>query len=222
VGHATHIEEFLKISPVLPVVTFEETASACDLARALLEGGIAVMEVTLRTAAGLRAIEAIARGVPQVRVGAGSVMRAADLHAAADAGASFAVSPGATAALLSEGRGTPIPYLPAIATASELMIGMDAGYDCFKYFPAASAGGLEMLGAFAGPFPQARFCPTGGITDRSLASYLALPNVLCVGGSWLTPPDAMASHDWARITKLASAACGVGRGGRKDAPRDSR
>src|SRR3974390_681855 len=143
VGHVTDIEPFLKISPVLPVVTIEDAASACDLARALLAGGIGVMEVTLRSAAGLRAIEAIARGVPEISVGAGSVLRAADLQAAADAGASFAVSPGATPALLSEGRRARIAYLPGIATASELMIGMDAGYGRFKYFPAASAGGLE-------------------------------------------------------------------------------
>ena len=220
-GHAADIETFLKISPVLPVVTIEDAASACDLARALLAGGVGVMEVTLRSAAGLPAIEAIARGVPDVSVGAGSVLRVADLHAAADAGAAFAVSPGATSALLDAGRSARIAYLPAIATASELMTGMDAGYGCFKYFPAASAGGLEMLRAFAGPFPQARFCPTGGITERTLASYLALPNVLCAGGSWLTPRDLIASHDWARITRLARVACRMGRGGKDTAPNNS-
>jgi 2-dehydro-3-deoxyphosphogluconate aldolase/(4S)-4-hydroxy-2-oxoglutarate aldolase len=129
-----------------------------------------------------------------------------DLHSAASAGAAFAISPGSTASLLEAGRIAAIPYLPAVASASELMNGLAAGYRCFKFFPAGAAGGIPMLKSFAGPFPDARFCPTGGITQDTVRSYLELPNVLCAGGSWLSPADALAARDWARIEKLAAAA----------------
>jgi 2-dehydro-3-deoxyphosphogluconate aldolase / (4S)-4-hydroxy-2-oxoglutarate aldolase len=197
------IEHFLRLSPVMPVVTLGDAAIAADLARAFVRGGIRVIEVTLRTPAALLAIEAIARAVPEITVGAGTVLSITDLHAAATAGAAFAISPGATATLLGAGATAPIPYLPAVATASELMAGLAAGYRCFKFFPAAPAGGTAMLKAFAGPFSEARFCPTGGITQDSVKSYLDLPNVLCAGGSWLTPADALAARDWARIEALA-------------------
>ena len=202
----TGIERFLRLSPVMPVVTIEDAQIAPDLARAFVRGGIRVIEVTLRTPAGLSAIEAISRAEPDIRVGAGTVLSVADLKAAANAGAAFAISPGSTPTLLEAGRNASIPYLPAVATASELMSGLAAGYQFFKFFPAVAAGGIPMLESFAGPFPEARFCPTGGITQSTVGSYLALSNVLCAGGSWLSPADALAAHDWARIEALAAAA----------------
>src|SRR6185312_1261130 len=200
------IEEFLRLSPVMPVVTIEDAGIAADLARAFVRGGIRVIEVTLRTPAALKAIEAISRAEPDIRVGAGTVLSVSDLQAAAKAGAAFAISPGSTAALLEAGRTSAIPYLPAVATASELMDGIAAGYRCFKFFPAGAAGGIAMLKSFAGPFPDARFCPTGGISQATVKSYLDLPNVLCAGGSWLTPADAVAKKDWSVIESLASKA----------------
>jgi 2-dehydro-3-deoxyphosphogluconate aldolase/(4S)-4-hydroxy-2-oxoglutarate aldolase len=200
------IEGFLRLSPVMPVVIIEDAGIAADLAHAFVRGGIRVIEVTLRTPAALRAIESIARAVPDIAVGAGTVLSIPDLHAAADAGAAFAISPGSTPALLEAGRVASIPYLPAVATASELMNGLAAGYQFFKFFPAAAAGGIPMLKSFAGPFPDARFCPTGGITQDTVKSYLELPNVLCAGGSWLSPADALAARDWARIETLAAKA----------------
>jgi 2-dehydro-3-deoxyphosphogluconate aldolase/(4S)-4-hydroxy-2-oxoglutarate aldolase len=202
----TEIEQFLRLSPVMPVVTIDDAQIGPDLARALLRGGIRVIEVTLRTPAALQAIEAIARAVPDIRVGAGTVLSASDLQAAANAGAAFAISPGCTAALLEAGSHAAIPYLPAVATASELMSALAAGYRFFKFFPAEAAGGIAMLKSFAGPFAQAGFCPTGGITPNTLKLYLALPNVLCAGGSWLSPAEALAARDWARIEALAAAA----------------
>jgi 2-dehydro-3-deoxyphosphogluconate aldolase/(4S)-4-hydroxy-2-oxoglutarate aldolase len=205
-GTVAAIEEFLRMSPVMPVVTIEDASIAPDLARAFVRGGIRVIEVTLRTPAALKAIEAIARSEPDVRVGAGTVLSKADLDASAKAGAAFAISPGATPQLLEAGQQSSIPYLPAIATASELMSGLAAGYRCFKFFPAGAAGGVAMLKSFAGPFPDARFCPTGGITQETVRSYLDLTNVLCAGGSWLTPTDALAARDWTRIEALAAKA----------------
>lgn len=200
------IERILRLSPVMPVVTIEETDIAPELARAFVRGGVRVIEVTLRTSAALRAIEVIAREVPEISVGAGTVLSTDDLRAAASAGAAFAISPGATSILLEAGTHSPIPYLPAVATASELMAGLGHGYHCFKFFPAGAAGGTSMLRSLAGPFPQARFCPTGGITQETVGSYLALPNVLCAGGSWLSPADALAARDWKRIEALAAKA----------------
>jgi len=203
------IEDVLRASPVMPVVTIDNAATAPDLARAFVRGGIRVIEVTLRTPAALEAIEKIASAVPEIRVGAGTVVSIADLHAAASAGASFAISPGATPTLLAGGASGPIPYLPAVATASELMAGIAAGYRFFKFFPAAAAGGIPMLKSLAGPFPDARFCPTGGISQETAHSYLELPNVLCVGGSWLTPADALTTRDWDRIQRLAAKAAAL-------------
>lgn len=203
---SAEIERILRLSPVMPVVVIEEADLAPELARAFVRGGIRVVEITLRTPAALAAIEAIASQVPEIAVGAGTVLSPEDLQAAASAGATFAISPGMTSALLSAAASAPIPYLPAVATASDLMQGLACGYDCFKFFPAGPAGGTAMLRAFAGPFPQARFCPTGGITQESVSSYLDLPNVLCAGGSWLSPADALAARDWKRIEALASRA----------------
>jgi 2-dehydro-3-deoxyphosphogluconate aldolase/(4S)-4-hydroxy-2-oxoglutarate aldolase len=204
--HSGAIEKFLRLSPVMPVVTFTDPAVAIDVARALVRGGIRVIEVTLRTPVALKAMELIAKSVPEITVGAGTVLSLADLKASAEAGAAFAISPGATDALLSAGTSGPIPYLPAVATASELMAGLAAGYQCFKFFPAGAAGGIPLLNALGGPFPDARFCPTGGISQSTVKSYLDLPNVLCAGGSWLTPAEAMKNKDWTLIESLAAKA----------------
>jgi 2-dehydro-3-deoxyphosphogluconate aldolase/(4S)-4-hydroxy-2-oxoglutarate aldolase len=205
------IAEILQLSPVMPVVTIEEAAAGPDLARALVRGGIKVIEVTLRTPQALAAIEAIAAEVPEICVGAGTVMSPDDLNLAANAGAAFAISPGATRELLAAGANFRIPYLPAVATASELMSAMAAGFRYFKLFPANVAGGVQALKAFYGPFPEVRFCPTGGINLQTAGSYLDLPNVLCVGGSWLTPGDLLKSHDWGRIESLAREATALRR-----------
>jgi 2-dehydro-3-deoxyphosphogluconate aldolase / (4S)-4-hydroxy-2-oxoglutarate aldolase len=205
-SRAQIIERLLRLSPVMPVVTLEDAAVAADLARALVRGGIRVIEVTLRTPAGLRAIERIAAEVQEISVGAGTVLSIADLHAAASAGAAFAISPGATATLLAGAGAGPLPYVPAVASASELMAGVAAGYRFFKFFPATAAGGIPMLKALGAPFPEVRFCPTGGITQETARSFLELPNVLCVGGSWLAPPEALQSRDWSRIESLAAKA----------------
>jgi 2-dehydro-3-deoxyphosphogluconate aldolase/(4S)-4-hydroxy-2-oxoglutarate aldolase len=203
------IESILKLSPVMPVVTIDDATVAGDLARALARGGIKSIEVTLRTPAALRSIEVIARAIPEIRVGAGTVLTPEDLRAAEQAGASFAISPGATPALLEAGRQSAIPYLPAVATASEVMAGLSAGYRYFKFFPATAAGGIASLKGFAGPFPQVRFCPTGGITAETAPTFLALKNVLCVGGSWLTPAEAIAARDWVQIEMLAERAAAL-------------
>jgi 2-dehydro-3-deoxyphosphogluconate aldolase/(4S)-4-hydroxy-2-oxoglutarate aldolase len=203
------IAEILRLSPVMPVVTIEEAAAGPDLARALVNGGIRVIEVTLRTSQALRAIEAIAREVPDICLGAGTVMNQEDLSNAANAGARFAISPGATRELLEAGSTFRIPYLPAVATASELLTAMAVGYSHFKLFPANVAGGVSALKAFYGPFPNARFCPTGGVSLQTAGGYLEQPNVLCVGGSWLTPNDAVKARDWKKIEALAREAAAL-------------
>jgi 2-dehydro-3-deoxyphosphogluconate aldolase/(4S)-4-hydroxy-2-oxoglutarate aldolase len=205
------IAEILQLSPVMPVVTIENPAGGPDLARALVRGGIKVIEVTLRTPQALAAIKAIAAEVPEIRVGAGTVMSPDDLNRAADAGAAFAISPGATRELLAAGANFRIPYLPAVATASELMTALAAGFRYFKLFPANAAGGLQALKGFYGPFPEARFCPTGGITLQTAGSFLDLPNVMCVGGSWLTPGELLKARDWGRIESLAREAAALRR-----------
>lgn len=200
------IEEILSAAPVMPVVTIDDAAKAAPLARALAAGGLRAIEVTLRTPQALEAVRIIASEVPEALPGVGTVLSAKDLAAAAQAGARFAVSPGATPDLLAAARDQALPYLPAIATASELMAAMQAGFQVCKFFPASSSGGVGVLKAFAGPFPSVRFNPTGGIDAGSAPAYLALPNVLCVGGSWITPADAIAAGDFARIERLAHAA----------------
>jgi 2-dehydro-3-deoxyphosphogluconate aldolase/(4S)-4-hydroxy-2-oxoglutarate aldolase len=205
------IDAIMQLSPVIPVVTIDDASLAADVAQALVKGGIRVIEVTLRTGAALRAIENIARRVPEICVGAGTVLNVADLQASVKAGAAFAISPGATTELLAAGRSSAIPYLPAVATASELMTGLAAGHRHFKFFPANVAGGVAALKALYGPFPEARFCPTGGVTPSTAGSYLELPNVLCVGGSWITPLDLQAARNWAQIESLARAAAAMRR-----------
>lgn len=192
--------------PVIPVIVLENAEHALPLARALLAGGVKVLEVTLRTPAGLRAIEAIARALPEALVGAGTVLDAADARRALDAGARFAVSPGYTPELGRACRQLQLPLLPGVATAGEIMAALADGYRFLKLFPAQAVGGIALLNALASPFAQVQFCPTGGITAASAPDYLALPNVRCVGGSWLTPADALRAGDWARISTLAGAA----------------
>jgi 2-dehydro-3-deoxyphosphogluconate aldolase/(4S)-4-hydroxy-2-oxoglutarate aldolase len=198
--------ELASHGPVIPVIVIDDVRHAVPMARALVAGGVRVLEVTLRTAAGLAAIEAIARDVPEAIVGAGTVRSAADARAAHAAGSRFAVSPGYTAAVGQACRDLGLPLLPGVATASEVMAAQDDGLSFLKFFPATAAGGLPMLKALGGPFPDVVFCPTGGITVDTAAQFLALPNVKVCGGSWLTPAPAMAAGDWARITDLARAA----------------
>ena len=189
--------------PVMSVVTIHNIADAVPLARALAAGGLPAIEVTLRTSAGLEAIRAIAAEVEGAIIGAGTVVTPADLAAVEKAGATFAISPGSTPALLAAGRDAGIPYIPAVATPSELMAGLDAGYSAFKLFPATVVGGVSWLKAIGGPFANVRFCPTGGIDLKTAPDFLALPNVMCVGGSWTTPAAAVSAGDWAGIESLA-------------------
>lgn len=202
-GKRMTIEQVLAVTPVLPLVTLARAQDAAEIARALHRGGFATIEITLRTPAALAAIEAIARLVPEIIVGAGTILSPEDMRLAAAAGATFAVSPGATPALLTAGRDGSIAYLPGVATASEIQAGLEAGYRCFKFFPAAGAGGTAALKAFAGPFPQVRFCATGGIVPDTAQSYLDLPNVLSIGGPWLAPEQLVSQCDWAAIEALA-------------------
>jgi 2-dehydro-3-deoxyphosphogluconate aldolase / (4S)-4-hydroxy-2-oxoglutarate aldolase len=201
---AMTIEQVLAASPIMAVVVVEDATSAPALARALLAGGVRSIEITLRTPAAMEAIRRVAGEVEGALVGAGTVLSPAELYACAEAGAKFAVSPGATAALLDAGRDAPIPYLPAIATASEIMEGLARGYRAFKAFPASAIGGVAALKAFHGPFAEVRFCPTGGITADTAKDYLAMPNVACVGGSWLTPMDKVKAGDWAGVEQIAA------------------
>ena len=189
--------------PVIPVIVLQRVQDAVPLAEALLAGGVKVLEVTLRTAVALQSIEAIARALPEAVVGAGTVRNALDAQAALDAGSRFAVSPGYTSALGDACRRIGLPLLPGVATASEVMAASADGLGFLKFFPAQQAGGLAMLKALGGPFPDIVFCPTGGITLETAPQFLALPNVKVCGGSWLTPADAVAAADWARITRLA-------------------
>jgi 2-dehydro-3-deoxyphosphogluconate aldolase/(4S)-4-hydroxy-2-oxoglutarate aldolase len=200
------LDGVLARSKIIPVLTIERVADAVPLARALVEGGVPVLEVTLRTAAGLDAAAAMIAAVPEAIVGIGTVLTAEDLARASAIGARFALSPGATPALLAAAARASIPFMPGVATASEVMAAMQHGFDTMKFFPANTAGGPAALRGFAGPFPSARFCPTGGVGDENAAAWLALGNVVAVGGSWLTPAAALACGDWAAITRRAARA----------------
>jgi 2-dehydro-3-deoxyphosphogluconate aldolase/(4S)-4-hydroxy-2-oxoglutarate aldolase len=189
--------------PVIPVLVIHRLEDAVPLARALVDGGVRVLEVTLRTPAALACMEAIARAVPEAIVGAGTVRSASDAKAARDAGCRFAVSPGYRSEIGAACRELGLALLPGVATASEVMHAHADGHDFLKFFPATAAGGVAMLQAFAGPFADIVFCPTGGITAETAPRFLALPNVRVCGGSWLTPADALAAGDWPRITGLA-------------------
>ncbi len=194
---------YLSLSPVVPVLTIERVQDAVPLARALVAGGLKVLEVTLRTPLAVEAMARIAAEVPDAVLAAGTVLSVDDLERSAKAGARFAFSPGLADFMLEPQA---LPILPGVATASEIMKGLEAGLDTFKFFPAAPAGGVGALKGFHGPFAGVAFCPTGGIGAANARDYLALPNVLCVGGSWVAPTEAMAAGDWAQIEGLARAA----------------
>ena len=195
--------ELALLGPVIPVIVINRLEDAVPMAQALVDGGVKVLEVTLRTSIALQCMEAIARHVPGAIVGAGTVRSVADARAAKDAGCTFAVSPGYTSQIGLACREIGLPLLPGTATGSEVMQANADGYFFLKFFPAMQAGGLAMLKALAGPFTDVVFCPTGGITLETAPQFLALPNVKVCGGSWLTPADAVAAKDWARITRLA-------------------
>ena len=193
-------------SRVVPVIVISHVDQAVPMAHALLEGGIDVMEITLRHSAGLAAIEAVAKQVPQMLVGAGTLTRAAEMQQVKDAGARFALSPGMSEALVQAAMDCQLPFMPGVMSPSEVMQARDLGFGLMKLFPAAQAGGLGMLKALSGPLGDVQFCPTGGVTPENMTEFLKLPNVAMVGGSWLTPADAVAQGDWARITRLAQEA----------------
>ena len=195
--------QVMQDASVIPVIVLNDVAHAVPMARALVAGGIRMLEVTLRTSQALACMEAIAKAVPDAVVGAGTVRTAADAKAAANAGAKFAVSPGYTSAVGQACRDQGLSLLPGVATGSEIMMAQEDGYTDLKFFPAIQAGGTAMLKAWSGPFFDVRFCPTGGVTSQNATEFLSLPNVACVGGSWLVPADALAQGDWARIEKLA-------------------
>jgi 2-dehydro-3-deoxyphosphogluconate aldolase/(4S)-4-hydroxy-2-oxoglutarate aldolase len=200
------IVEILAQAPVIPVLVIDDVAHAVPLGRALVAGGLPVLEVTFRTKAAGDCIAAMISEVEGAIVGAGTVIDAPMRQAAADLGCAFTVSPGLIEGERAEG---PVPLLPGIATPTELIAGLAAGFDHFKLFPANVVGGPGALKALHGPFPQARFCPTGGVSAANAGEYLALPNVVCVGGSWVAPPDAVRAGDWDRITRLAREAAGL-------------
>ncbi|MFJ2826426.1 bifunctional 4-hydroxy-2-oxoglutarate aldolase/2-dehydro-3-deoxy-phosphogluconate aldolase [Streptomyces sp. NPDC087263] len=199
----------LDLAPVVPVVVLKDAADAVPLARALVAGGLPVIEVTLRTPAALDAIRAVAAEVPDAVVGAGTVLSPAQVAQSVDAGARFLVSPGWTDVLLAAMEGSGVPFLPGVSTTSEVVALLERGVRDMKFFPAQAAGGTAYLRSLAGPLPQARFCPTGGIGLASAPEYLALPNVGCVGGSWMLPEDAVAARDWGRIESLAREAAAL-------------
>lgn len=194
------LDATLTRSPVIPVLVIDDLAHAVPLGKALVAGGLSVLEITMRTPVALECIRRMAGEIEGAVVGVGTVLNRAMIEEAAEAGAAFAVSPGL---IPDQPAGGPCPLLPGIATATELMAGLALGYERFKLFPANVAGGLEALKAFASPFAQAKFCPTGGVNAKNAADYLALPNVICVGGSWVAPGDAVRAGDWERITRLA-------------------
>lgn len=197
------VESTLRLAPVVPVVIIEDASKAVGMARALVAGGVPAIEVTLRTPAALDAVRAIAAEVEGAFVGVGTVLTAKDLDAALKAGAKFAVSPGSSPKLLDAADDSELPLLPGAATASEAMELLERGYRFQKFFPAVPAGGPKLIGAWASPLPQIRFCPTGGVSLANAHEFLSLPNVVCVGGSWLTPADKLAAGDYAAIETLA-------------------
>ncbi|MEY9778350.1 bifunctional 4-hydroxy-2-oxoglutarate aldolase/2-dehydro-3-deoxy-phosphogluconate aldolase [Arthrobacter sp. MW3 TE3886] len=201
----------LHVSPVIPVVTIDDPRHAVPIARALADGGVRIIELTLRTESALTSLKRIADEVPDILVGAGTVLTPAQADAAIDAGAQFLVSPGITTTLLDHLLTTGVPFLPGVATIGEVMGVLERGLTAMKFFPAGPAGGPGYLAAVGAPIPQVQFCPTGGISLDSAPGYLALPNVSCVGGSWLTPKTAVENKDWEQITKLAREASGLRR-----------
>lgn len=199
-------QEIMTISPIIPVIAIDDASKAIDLAHALMAGGIRVLEITLRTPAALDAIHLLTHEVPEAVVGAGTVLNRDDLFKVMEAGAQFAISPGSTPELLTEASIHQFPLLPGVATASEIMQGLDMGFTHFKLFPAVTAGGIGALKSFAGPFQNAVFCPTGGIDEKNFTDFLALKNVLCVGGSWVAPGALTKAANFKEITRITTSA----------------
>jgi len=204
-----NLDQIIDATSVMPVMVVDRPEDAVPLARALVEGGIRVLEITLRTAAGLDAVKAIRQEVPDAIVGVGTIATPAQLEASIAAGAQFGVSPGTTPTLLKAIVESRLPFFPGVATTTEVMQVLEGGLTVMKFFPAVAAGGIKMLESFRGPFPQVRFCPTGGINAQNAPDFFKLPNVVCVGGSWLTPKDLIAAGNWAEITRLAKEAAAL-------------
>ncbi|MFP6317622.1 bifunctional 4-hydroxy-2-oxoglutarate aldolase/2-dehydro-3-deoxy-phosphogluconate aldolase [Helicobacter pylori] len=200
------IIEILQISPIVPVVVIENIKDAVPLAQSLIEGGIPIIEVTLRSSCALEAIELIAKNVPKMRVGAGTILNSAQLEQAQNRGAEFLISPGLTKTLLEHAKKKGMPLIPGVSSSSEVMQALEWGYSALKFFPAEYCGGVKLLNAFNGPFKGVKFCPTGGISADNMRSYLNLENVLCVGGSWLTPKDLIQNKEWGKITEICKRA----------------
>lgn len=196
------IIEILQISPIIPVVVIENIKDAVPLAQSLVEGGIHIIEVTLRSSCALEAIELIAKSVPKMRVGAGTILNPTQLEQAQNRGAEFLISPGLTIKLLEHAKKKDMPLIPGVSSSSEVMQALEVGYSALKFFPAEYCGGVKLLNAFNGPFKGVKFCPTGGISADSMRSYLNLENVLCVGGSWLTPKNLIQNKEWDKITEI--------------------
>ncbi len=200
------IIEVLQISPIVPVVVIEDLNDAVPLAQSLIEGGIPIIEVTLRSSCALEAIELIAKNVPKMRVGAGTILNLTQLEQAQNRGAEFLISPGLTIKLLEHAKKKDMPLIPGVSSSSEVMQALELGYNTLKFFPAEYCGGVKLLNAFNGPFKGVKFCPTGGISADNMRSYLDLENVLCVGGSWLTPKDLIQNKEWDKITEICKRA----------------
>ncbi|WP_154442026.1 bifunctional 4-hydroxy-2-oxoglutarate aldolase/2-dehydro-3-deoxy-phosphogluconate aldolase [Helicobacter pylori] len=196
------IIEVLQISPIVPVVVIENIKDAVPLAQSLVEGGIHIIEVTLRSSCALEAIELIAKNVPKMRVGAGTILNPTQLEQAQNRGAEFLISPGLTIKLLEHAKKKDMPLIPGVSSGSEVMQALELGYNALKFFPAEYCGGVKLLNAFNGPFKGVKFCPTGGISADNMHSYLNLENVLCVGGSWLTPKHLIQNKEWDKITEI--------------------
>ncbi|WQR65818.1 bifunctional 4-hydroxy-2-oxoglutarate aldolase/2-dehydro-3-deoxy-phosphogluconate aldolase [Helicobacter pylori] len=200
------IIEILQISPIVPVVVVENIKDAVPLAQSLIEGGIPIIEVTLRSSCALEAIELIAKNVPKMRVGAGTILNLTQLEQAQNRGAEFLISPGLTPSLLEHAKKKNMPLIPGVSSSSEVMQALELGYNALKFFPAEYCGGVKLLNAFNGPFKGVKFCPTGGISADNMRSYLNLENVLCVGGSWLTPKNLIQNKEWDKITEICKRA----------------
>ncbi|GAA8351245.1 bifunctional 4-hydroxy-2-oxoglutarate aldolase/2-dehydro-3-deoxy-phosphogluconate aldolase [Helicobacter pylori] len=200
------IIEVLQISPIVPVVVIEDLSDAVPLAQSLIEGGIPIIEVTLRSSCALEAIELIAKNVPKMRVGAGTILNLTQLEQVQNRGAEFLISPGLTIKLLEHAKKKDMPLIPGVSSSSEVMQALELGYNALKFFPAEYCGGVKLLNAFNGPFKGVKFCPTGGISADNMRSYLNLENVLCVGGSWLTPKDLIQNKEWDKITEICKRA----------------
>ena len=202
-AYSAQLDAICRPAGVIPVLAIQRVEDAVPLGRALVEGGLTVLEVTLRTACALEAVQCLKKALPQAMVGVGTVLTPEQYRASEQAGADFVVTPGTTEALYRHGMASTVPLLPGVATVTELLNGWQHGYRCFKFFPAEASGGIAALKAFAGPLPEARFCPTGGISLDNAGGYLALENVMCVGGSWLAPKALVDAQDWSGIRQLA-------------------